>query len=321
MPLDPSTLIFWALMAGAAVAVVVFTLSFFQHAKRLKRIQTVLNKRRGELSRQQLESLNKPSSIRERKKSSYIETLNKLIRALKMQGLLSSDSIKVTLAQAGFRGRTAVVIYISARIAGVFIGFFLVYFMIDFSWKDFPYPGFMKLVFAGVGSIAGFFFPKLLMTNSMQKRQHDMNLAFPDALDLLVICVEAGLSVEQSFAKVTEEIAEASEILAQELGLTSAELAYLGERRQAYENFSIRTGLPAAKSLATTLIQSEKYGTPVGAALRILSQEKRDERMSAAEKKAASLPAKLSVPMIIFFLPVLFLVVIGPAVIQVMGMK
>ena len=109
---------------------------------------------------------------------------------------------------------------------------------------------------------------------------------------------------------------ENSPILAQEFGLLSAELAYLGDRRQAFENFSNRTGLPIAKSLATTLIQSEQYGTPVGVALGVLSQEKRDERMSAAERKAAALPAKLTVPMIIFFLPVLFIVIIGPAILK-----
>ncbi|MCH7551164.1 MAG: type II secretion system F family protein, partial [Proteobacteria bacterium] len=149
------------------------------------------------------------------------------------------------------------------------------------------------------------------------KRQQEMSDVFPDTLDLMVICVEAGLGVEAAFARVTEEIIDQSPILATELGLLSAELAYLGDRRQSYVNFSNRTGLPAAKALSTALIQSEQYGTPVGVALKVLAQEKRDERMSAAEKKAAALPAKLTVPMIIFFLPVLFIVVIGPAAMQV----
>jgi len=144
-----------------------------------------------------------------------------------------------------------------------------------------------------------------------------MTDVFPDVLDLMVICVEAGLGIEQAFARVSEEIVDSSPVLAQEIGILGAELAYLGDRRKAFENFALRTGLPAAKSLATTLIQSEQYGTPVGVAVQVLAKEKRHDRMSQAEKKAASLPAKLTVPMIIFFLPVLFIVVIGPAVIQI----
>ena len=168
-------------------------------------------------------------------------------------------------------------------------------------------------MFSGLGGVVGFFLPKILISNKVQNRQEQMTASFPDALDLLLICVESGLGIEMAFSKVTEEIMENHPILASEIGLTSAELAFLGDRRQAYENFALRTGMDVAKSLSTTLIQSEQYGTPVGTALKVLAQEKRDERMSAAEKKAAALPAKLTVPMIIFFLPVLFIVVIGPA--------
>ena len=185
--------------------------------------------------------------------------------------------------------------------------------------EDFPYPNFAKFIFAGVGAVVGYYLPKLMLANTIQKRQDEMTQAFPDTLDLMVICVEAGLGVESAFARVTEEIVDASPILAQEFGLLSAELAYLGDRRQAFENFSNRTGMASAKALSTTLIQSEQYGTPVGVALKVLAQEKRNDRMSQAEKKAAALPAKLTVPMIIFFLPVLFIVVIGPAAMQIGG--
>jgi tight adherence protein C len=147
-----------------------------------------------------------------------------------------------------------------------------------------------------------------------------MTATFPDMLDLLVICVEAGLSIEAAFTRVTEEIADSSPVLAEEIGLTSAELTFLGDRSKAYANLSARTGLPAAKSLATALIQSERYGTPVSVALKVLAQENRDDRMAKAEKKAGALPAQLTVPMIVFFLPVLFLVIIGPAIIQMMKM-
>jgi len=143
-----------------------------------------------------------------------------------------------------------------------------------------------------------------------------MQRAFPDALDLMVICVESGMSIEKSFQWVSDEIAAQSQDLAEEVALTCAELSYLGDRSKAYENFALRTGMKQVKALTGTLIQAERYGTPVGAALRVLSDESRSDRMAIAERKAASLPAKLTVPMILFFLPVLFIVIIGPAYLQ-----
>ena len=145
-----------------------------------------------------------------------------------------------------------------------------------------------------------------------------MKGAFPDALDMLLICVQSGMSVEAAFGKVSREVGAQSIELAEELSLTTAELSYLPERRQAYENLGKRTGLPGVKAVTTALIQAERYGTPVGTALRVMAKENRDMRMQEAEKKAAGLPPKLTVPMIVFFLPVLFLVIMGPAVIQIM---
>jgi len=314
--MDAATLIVWVLMAGAVIAVLFFLASLAVKGKKSKRIKAVISRHRGEMSAAQTDSLNRGSSVRQRKRDTKAELAQKLIEGLNLQGLLSGDEVRMDLAKAGMRGRSAVMIFIATRVVGAaaaFIGVFLFIGIIP----DFPYPGFMKFVFAGVGAAVGFYLPKILVKNKAQNRQEQMTSAFPDTLDLLLICVESGLGIEMAFARVTEEILESAPVLAQELGLTSAELAYLGDRRQAYENFSKRTGLPAAKALATTLIQSEQYGTPVGVALKVLAQEKRDERLSAAEKKAAALPAKLTVPMIIFFLPVLFIVVIGPAAMSI----
>ena len=141
-------------------------------------------------------------------------------------------------------------------------------------------------------------------------------MAFPDALDMLLICVQSGMSVEAAFGKVSKEIATQSLELAEELSLTTAELSYLQDRRQAFDNLGKRTGIPGVKAVTTALIQAERYGTPVGQALRVMAKENRDIRMSDAEKKAASLPPKLTVPMILFFLPVLFVVILGPAAIR-----
>jgi len=314
--MDTPTLILLLLAAAAVIAAVVWGMSFIVGGKRSKRIKSVISRHRGEMSQRQAESLSRPSAVRQRKGDTKADLAQKLLNVLKLQNLLFSDTIRADLAAAGIRGRNAVAVYLSSRIL-VALGGFVVTLILVGLMKKFPYPDFVRFLFAGGGGVVGFYLPRILLQNTITKRQQAMTESFPDALDLLLICVESGLSVEMAFQRVTEEIMEGAPILAQEMGLTSAELAYLGDRRQAYENFAKRTKLPAAKSLATTLIQSEQYGTPVGQALNVLATEKRGERMSLAEKKAASLPAKLTVPMIIFFLPVLFIVVIGPAALQI----
>jgi tight adherence protein C len=144
--------------------------------------------------------------------------------------------------------------------------------------------------------------------------------AFPDTLDMLLICVESGMLIEMALQRVGIEIAPASIELAEELSLTCAELSYLPERRMAYENLARRTNHPGVKSVAMALTQAERYGTPLGQALRVMAKENRELRLSAAENKAAALPAKLTVPMVVFFLPVLLAVILGPAMIQITGM-
>jgi len=163
----------------------------------------------------------------------------------------------------------------------------------------------------------GFYAPNIYVSNKASKRKQSIQRAWPDALDLMLICVESGMSIEAAFRKVSEEIGTQSIPLAEELVLVGAELSFLQERRMAYENMANRTGLESVKSVAQALVQAERYGTPVGQALRVLAAESRDQRMNEAEKKAAALPPKLTVPMILFFLPVLFGVILGPAGIQV----
>ena len=182
-------------------------------------------------------------------------------------------------------------------------------------------PFFMKVGIVLCVSYLGYYGPTIYVKNQISKRQKSIRRAWPDALDLLLICVESGMGVESAFRKVSEEIGAQSIPLAEELSLTTAELSYLSDRRKAYENLGNRTGLEGVRSVVTSLIQAEKYGTPVGQSLRILAQENRDIRMSEAEKKAAALPPKLTVPMILFFLPVLFAVIITPAAIQVSNIQ
>jgi len=182
----------------------------------------------------------------------------------------------------------------------------------DFGLSLFPKIGII-IFFTYLGLKA----PEIYLKNMISKRQASMGRSFPDAMDLLLICVESGMSIEHAFRKVAQEIGNQSVQLAEELTLTTAELSYLPDRRSAYENLGLRTGIDSVKQIVTVLIQAERYGTPLGAALRVVSKESRDNRMLLAEKKAAALPPKLTVPMILFFLPVLFAVIMTPAIIQI----
>ncbi|WP_262269900.1 type II secretion system F family protein [Microvirga yunnanensis] len=228
--------------------------------------------------------------------------------------------ISLKLRMAGYRGRGPVVTFLAARliapVALLVIAALYVFVIMPFDRSLAVKLG-IVLAVAGLGYYA----PGLYVKNRITKRQNAIRRAWPDALDLLLICVESGMSIESAFRKVSEEIGTQSAELAEELSLTTAELSYLQDRRKAYENLGERTGLEGVRGVVTSLIQSEKYGTPLGHSLRVLAQENRDMRMSEAEKKAAALPPKLTVPMIVFFLPVLFAVIITPAVIQAMKLS
>ena len=179
----------------------------------------------------------------------------------------------------------------------------------------------MRIVAAMAGMIVGFYAPAIIVKNFSSKRQASIKGSWSDALDLLLICVESGMALEPALVRVGKEIGSASVPLAEEMALTVAELSFLQDRRKALDNLGKRTGLDTVKSVVTALIQSEKYGTPLGSALRVLAQENRNDRMAEAEKKAAALPPKLTVPMILFFLPVIFVVILGPAGITVLHAK
>jgi tight adherence protein C len=173
----------------------------------------------------------------------------------------------------------------------------------------------MELVYMFAAAVAGFYFPRVMVKNAAIKRQEDINLMFPDALDMMLICVQGGIGLEQAVSRIAEEMSEHSPVLAEELGILSAEMAMLNDRRAALSDFGRRVG-GHAKSFSTALIQAEQYGTSVSQALRVMANELREIRMAKAEEKAASLPPKLTVPMILFFLPALFVIILGPAVIQ-----
>jgi tight adherence protein C len=233
---------------------------------------------------------------------------------------VGQETARAKLVQAGFRGQAPYVTYLFFRMvtpAAVFL-FAVVY---VFGILDLDQPPLVKVGICLFTAYVGMQLPALYLKNRIQHRQLSIRRAFPDTLDLLLICVESGMSIEAAFKRVAAEVGTQSIALAEELALTTAELSFLQDRRQAYQNLAIRTDLEGVKSVCMALQQAERYGTPLAQTLRVMAQENRDMRMSEAEKKAAGLPPKLTVPMILFFLPVLFVVILGPAVIRVMSVS
>jgi tight adherence protein C len=234
-------------------------------------------------------------------------------------GLAKKDTDSVMrrrLRMAGFRGDGPMMAFLALRLL-VPVGLFALAALYVFVLTDLQRPFVFKWAICVAAACVGYYGPAIYIKNLTDKRQQAMRRAWPDALDLLLICVESGMSLESALRKVATEIGSQSVELAEELSLTVAEMSYLADRRKAFENLSERTGVESIRQAVTTLVQAEKHGTSLGQSLRVLAQESRDTRMSLAEKKAAALPPKLTVPMILFFLPVLFGVILGPAGIQI----
>ncbi|AXS39090.1 type II secretion system F family protein [Breoghania sp. L-A4] len=308
--LDEQVLI--AVFTVLAVSATVFTLVMpaFERDTLQRRMKSVATERQEMRARQRarMQIAEKPRvSLRNQPK----QNLRSVVDRLNLKNALADESTMAKLRVAGLRGQQALYMYLFARLVVpiILFGAALMYFFVLVNTE---HPTGIKLSASLVVAMIGFYLPNLYVKNRTQNRQHSIRLAWPDALDLMLICVESGMSVEAALKKVAEEIGAQSVPLAEELALTNAELSYLQERRTAYENLAGRTGLEGVKSVTTALIQAERYGTPLGSSLRVMADENRDQRMQAAEQKAAALPPKLTVPMIIFFLPVLFGVIMGP---------
>ena len=244
--------------------------------------------------------------------------VQQIVDALDLKSKLDSEELRQKLKSAGYRGEGPVMTFMAFRVIMPPVIFLIALFYM-FVVVDLEYPPMIKVLMALAAGFTGFYLPNVFIENIAGKRKLSIEQAFPDSLDMLLICVQSGMSVEAAFGKVAREITVQSVELAEELSLTTAELSYLPDRRSAFENLAKRTGLEGVKSVCTALVQAERYGTPVGQALRVMAKENRDIRMSKAEQKAAALPPKLTVPMIIFFLPVLFIAILSPAVIVTLG--
>src|SRR6267142_1019318 len=247
----------------------------------------------------------------------YMQTI---VDRFNLKKWVGQEEARALLVQAGYRGQAPYVTFLFFRLvmpSVMLVGslfYVFVFFQID-------QPASVKVGMCLAATYFGMYLPMLFVKNQISRRQVSIKRAFPDALDLLLICVESGMSIEAGFRKVAGTIGSQSIPLAEELTLTTAELSYLQDRRTAYENLAKRTNLEGVKSVCMALQQAEQIGTPLGSMLRVMAQENRDMRMSEAEKKAAGLPPKLTVPMIVFFLPVLFVVILGPAYIKVMALQ
>ncbi|WP_375409914.1 type II secretion system F family protein [uncultured Methylobacterium sp.] len=302
------------LLVGIASAATMFALlQPILEPDRLGKRMKLVGDEREEIRRRERERLGSKVSLRVAPKA----YMKRVVEQFNLTRWLGTETAKKQLLMAGYRSAGAETGFLFFRlvvpIATTFVSFFYLFVL-----QVLDQPFLVRVMIVIVAAILGIKAPEIYLSNRTSKRQTEVRAAWPDALDLALICVESGMSVEHAFRKVSAEIAIQSVVLAEELAVMTAELSYLPDRRIAYENLANRIGLDTIKAVTTALIQAERYGTPVGQALRVLSQESRDMRMTEAEKKAAALPPKLTVPMIIFFLPVLFVVILTPAAIQIM---
>ena len=276
-----------------------------------KRIKA-LNERREQLKAGVVASTSK----RRRKITNRNEAADKVRNVLGSMKMLQDEQVEkaqIKLMQAGTRSKDLAFVVIFARfvlplVIGT-IAILLVYLVDVFpDWSSLK-----RYILVASVLILSYKAPDIFLKNKIQKRTHAIRKGLPDALDLLVICAEAGLTVDSAFNRVARELGKAYPELGDEFALTSIELGFLTDRRSAFENMAMRIDLDSIRGVVTTMVQTEKYGTPLASALRVLSSEFRNERMMRAEEKAARLPAIMTVPLILFILPVLFIVILGPA--------
>lgn len=309
------TMLFAAIAASATVYTLIMPL--FAGENLNKRMKAVASERE-RIKQRERERMNAGEKVSLRQTPKQL--VAKVVDDFNLTKWLAQEAAREKLIMAGYRGQAPYITFLFARLVTpvvLFVGSVLYVFVIANLQKSLPIKIGICIGMAYLGLQA----PMLFLSNAISKSQLSIKRAFPDALDLLLICIESGMSIEAAFRKVSMEIASQSIALSEEFTLTTAELSYLQDRKVAYENLARRTGLEGVKSVCLALQQSERYGTPLGQSLRVMAQENRDMRMNEAEKKAAALPPKLTVPMILFFLPVLFVVILGPTGIKVAAMQ
>jgi tight adherence protein C len=312
---DPSTLL--AILVAVAVFATLYTIgaSFFDKSDLNKRMKAVSTEREQLRARERARMHAETSRTSIRTQNN--QPVRRIVERFNLREALVDEGTINKLRAAGLRSQNALNMFLVARflLPFLFLAAAVIWVFVLGNLESRPIG--IRILAVVVFAYAGFYAPNIYVSNKMGKRQASIKRAWPDALDLMLICVESGISIEAAMRRAAEEIGTQSPELAEELVLTTAELSFLPDRRTALENLGNRTQLEIVRSVTQALIQADRYGTPVAQALRVLAQEGRDERMNDAEKKAAALPPKLTVPMILFFLPVLVAVILGPAGIQV----
>jgi len=295
---------------AAAVSFAAFALPLLARSEKKERYKDVIEKKRRTLFEQAREQAAGNQNIVKQKEMTAAQAI---VSLYKLQSLAGRASITARnqLLQAGIRGSKAPLIYLGSRIVVPLVLVGLAALFIGLSHREIS-NSIVFLILFGLALI-GFFLPRIMIKNTADKRQMEISLSFPDALDMMLICVQGGIGIEAAINRIATTISEHSETLAEELGILSAELGLLNDRKGAFEGFANRVGSGPARSFATAMLQAEQYGTSISKAIRVLADETRELRMAAAEQKAASLPPKLTVPMILFFLPPLFVIILGPA--------
>ncbi len=303
------------LLAAIAASVTAYTLitPLLAGENLSKRMKAVASERE-RIRQRERDRLNRSEKVTLRQAPRQL--VQKAVTEFNLGKWVAQESAREKLVMAGYRGPAPYTTFLFFRMVTP-IAFFLASAFYMFVLAKTQQSALVKLAICIGMTYLGMQAPMLFLKNAISKRRLSIKRAFPDTLDLLLICVESGMSIEAAFRRVSQEIGSQSIALAEELTLTTAELSYLQDRKVAYENLSKRIGLDGVKSVALALQQAERYGTPLGQTLRVLAQENRDMRMNEAEKKAAALPPKLTVPMILFFLPVLFVVILGPTAMKV----
>jgi len=310
------TMLFAAVAAAATVLTLTMPFVFVDPLDKRMRAVAIEREKIRQRERERMAQESQKVKLRQSPKQ-YVQ---RIVDQFNLSKWVGQEEARLKLIQAGYRGQAPYITYLFVRMITPVVCFLfsLIYLFVVLKFDQ---PATIKLGICIGAAYVGMQLPLVLLKNKITRRQLSIKRAFPDTLDLLLICVESGMSIEAAFRKVSNEVGTQSVALAEELTLTTAELSYLPDRRQAYENLAKRTDLDGVKSVCMALQQSERYGTPLATMLRVMAQENRDMRMSEAEKKAAGLPPKLTVPMILFFLPVLFVVILGPAVIKVMALQ
>ncbi len=314
--MDSSFYIVFLSAIAAAVSFAAFVIPFVARSEKKERYKEVIEKKRRALFDQAREQV---SGKKPNQKSTEQTAAQSLAGLYKLQALAGQASVKARtqMLQAGIRGTSAPLFYLASRIILPVVLLGLGMLFMGLSHKTVSH-GVKLLVLMG-SAIIGFYLPRIFIKNIADKRQQEISLSFPDALDMLLICVQGGIGIEAAINRIGHTISEHSAVLAEELGILSAELGMLNDRKAAFQGFAARVGSGPARSFATAMLQAEQYGTSVSKAIRVLSDESREARMATAEQKAASLPPKLTVPMILFFLPPLFIIILGPAFLSLPG--